>query len=39
VSPLWDLIDSVDAGGVLATVFYGLLVVLFVGAVHTRGRS
>jgi hypothetical protein len=39
LSPLWEFARSIDASGVLATVFYGLLVVLFAGAVHTRGRS
>jgi hypothetical protein len=38
MTPLWDALHSIDADGVLATVFYGLLIVMFAGA-HARGRS
>jgi hypothetical protein len=39
MGPLWDLIDRVNTGGVVATLVYGLLIALLVGTVHTRGRS
>lgn len=39
MSPLWNLIHDLNASGVLSTTFFGLVIVLFAGAVHTRGRS
>lgn len=39
MSPFWNLIHDLNAHGVLSHLFFGFLVVLLVGTVHTRGRS